>query len=160
MWFYQLSEAWDAGCSSLPGRLRGPGAFHLKARAAVELVLDIGGEGRHKAAWNLNLRRLRTLGPQRGQPIPRHILGRAEAIPWASGTVDQVIVERTPLRVNALKEIVRVTAPDGLVILRHACIPGRDPHLLAREIVPGWVTESTFLWGQMICLETLFRPGG
>ena len=33
-------------------------------------ILDIGGEGRHPDAWNLNPRKTKTLGPDRGLPIP------------------------------------------------------------------------------------------
>ena len=96
------------------------------------LILDIGGEGRHPAAWNLNPSAVRTLGPDRGEPIPRHLLGRADAIPLPSGSVDEIIVERTPLSPAGLWEIRRVMVSGGILTLRHAIPPGIDPHAVAK----------------------------
>ena len=107
----------------------------------MTLTLDIGGEGRHLDAWNLNPSATKTLGPDRGRPIRRHILGRAEAIPYPDQSVDRIIVERTPLRKAALTEIVRVIALGGSVMLRHAVPFDIDPHALAKEILPGRVTQ-------------------
>lgn len=50
--------------------------------SASSLLLDIGGEGSHSEAWNLNPSCVRTLGPRRGLPIPKLILGRAKTIPF------------------------------------------------------------------------------
>lgn len=105
--------------------------------ATQQFVLDIGGEGRHQAAWNLNPRPFKTLGPQRGQPIPRLILGRAEKVPLPDRKIDMVIVERTPLSRRAIEEIKRIARPGALVLLRHARAFGRDPHLLAKEMLSG-----------------------
>ena len=58
--------------------------------------LDIGGEGRYADAWNLNPSAVKTIGPNRGQMIPRRIPGRADVIPLPDHSVDQVIMERTP----------------------------------------------------------------
>jgi len=121
------------------------------------LMLDIGGEGRHADAWNLNLSRVKTLGPERGAAIPRLILGRADAIPLPDGSVDRVIAERTPLRREALCEIRRIIAADGTVVLRHARPPNLDPHRLAYDILPGRVEQRTILRGSRRLQETLFR---
>lgn len=102
-----------------------------------QYVVDIGGEGRHSAAWNVNPRPCKTLGPQRGQPIPRLICGRAENMPLPDHKTDMVIVERTPLSRRALEEIKRIARPGALVVLRHARAFGRDPHLLAKEMLSG-----------------------
>jgi hypothetical protein len=56
-------------------------------------ALDIGGEGRHAEAWNLNPSPVKTLGPEKGLPIPRRIAGRANAIPLPDHSVDRIIVE-------------------------------------------------------------------
>lgn len=97
--------------------------------------LDIGGEGRHAEAWNLNPRATNTLGPDAGQPIPKRIAGRAEAIPLPDASVAQVIVERTPLRDKSLAEIARVTIPGACVVLRHARPPWSDPH---KQVAQFW----------------------
>jgi hypothetical protein len=99
------------------------------------LILDIGGEGRHPAAWNLNPSSVRTIGPGRGQPIPRRLAGRADAIPLPDGSVDEIIVERTPLPHAALLEIRRVLAAGGVLTLRHAVPPCIDPHAAARSLL-------------------------
>jgi hypothetical protein len=114
-----------------------PAADPIVAMRERPLVLDIGGEGRHPAAWNLNPSPVRTIGPRRGDPIPRRLAGRADAIPLPSRSVDLVLVERTPLNREALQEIARVIVPGGQIILRHA-IPTRfDPHQLAKSLLPG-----------------------
>ena len=121
------------------------------------VVIDIGGEGRYPIAWNLNPSSLKTLGRDRGKPIPRHIPGRAEAIPLPDGSVDVVIVERTPLRRMALNEIARVVSDKGTVILRHARRPNQDCHSLARQIIPGEFTQRVVSLGRQSCQETVFR---
>jgi hypothetical protein len=103
----------------------------------MPITLDIGGEGRHAQALNLNCRRHKTLGSRRGQPIPRLILARADRIPLADHSVARVIVERTPLSRAALAEVRRVIAPGGVVILRHVPLPEADRHAAARRMLPG-----------------------
>ena len=112
-----------------------------RAKNGTQFVVDIGGEGRHSAASNVNPRPLKTLGPQRGQPIPRLIHGRAENVPLPDHTIDMVIVERSPLSRRALEEIKRIGRPGALVVLRHARAFGRDPHLLAKEMLSGKRSE-------------------
>lgn len=100
-------------------------------------ILDIGGEGRHPAAWNLNPRNARTIGPHRGEPIPRLIQGRGDKIPLPDQSVDIVIAERVPLLVTTLTEIHRVAKPGASIILRHARVPWFDPHRFAYQHLPG-----------------------
>src|SRR5690606_8692491 len=107
--------------------IHGSNHFSLSPR-----VIDIGGEGRHPEAWNVNPSSVKTLGPGRGEPIPRHILGRSESLPLEDASVDLIIVEKTPLRRGALEEIARVISPGGRVILRHVPLPGMDCHELAK----------------------------
>ena len=123
----------------------------------MAFVLDIGGEGRHHEAWNLNPSLVKTVGPRRGEAIPRLILGRADAVPFADRSIDRVISERTPLTGEALGEIGRIIRPGGTILLRHAFCPRCDRHALARRILPGevlqriqsmwgaWIEESEFL---------------
>ncbi len=125
----------------------------------VTLKLDIGGEGKHQDAWNLNPNPLKTLGPGRGEPIPRHIVGRADAIPFADHCADCIIMERVPLRRAALVEIARVITPHGEVLLRHAVPPNFDPHGLARQIIPGGVSQRFIRIGRQILQETCFQLG-
>jgi ubiquinone/menaquinone biosynthesis C-methylase UbiE len=123
----------------------------------MPLLLDIGGEGRYAKAWNLNPSRVKTIGPQRGAPIERHIAGRAEEIPLPDGSVRWILVERTPLREAALREIARVIMPGGLIVLRHAASPTFDRHQTARGILPGRVRERVIcLRGQSV-QETRFH---
>ena len=123
----------------------------------MKFILDIGGEGAHPRAWNLNPSRVRTLNPHRGTPIPRHIPGRADAIPLPDHSVDQIIVERTPLRKAALAEIVRVLQRPGSVVLRHAMATDLDPHRLARTILPGLVRQRSIWIGRQMVMESYFR---
>lgn len=125
----------------------------------VVFVLDIGGEGRHPDAWNLNPSPVRTLGPNRGEPIPRHVQGRADAIPLPDHCVDRIIMERSPLTKAALREIARVVSRRGEVVLRHAVPPNFDPHLLARRVLPGRVSQRIVRIGRHVLQETRFQLG-
>ncbi len=122
-------------------------------------TLDIGGEGRHPQAWNLNPRAEMTLGGRRGQPIQRRIAGRADAIPLPDHCVDRVIMERTPLTRAALLEIRRVIAVRGQIVLRHAMPPNFDPHLLACQLLPGQVSQRKMHIGTQVLQETCFQLG-
>jgi len=120
----------------------------LTSSAGKPFVLDIGGEGRHADAWNLNPSSTKTIGPQRGNPIPRHLAGRADAIPLPDASVDEIVVERTPLTAAALREIARVIIPGGHLTLRHAMPPGIDPHAAARTYFGDeGITEQILLAG-------------
>ena len=125
----------------------------------MDILLDIGGEGRHPRAWNLNPSRVKTVGANLGAPIPRLIVGRADAIPLRNGSVRTIISERTPLTARALHEIVRVLAPGGEVVLRHAAMPGRDPHRLAKAIFGGVVRQRAVRIGSRTVQETRIRVG-
>jgi ubiquinone/menaquinone biosynthesis C-methylase UbiE len=108
----------------------------------MPITLDIGGEGRHPGAINLNRSRHKTLGRQRGEPIPHLVVARADAIPLADRSVDRVIVERTPLNRSALAEIARVIAPGGVIVLAHVPLPDADRHAEARRILRGCAIRS------------------
>ena len=119
------------------------------------MILDIGGEGRHPSAWNLNPRSRKTLGRQRGELIPLLIQGRGERIPLRDRTVDVLIVERMPLRVATLSEILRVARPSARIILRHAKAHRRDPHHIAIQVLKGTVERRTAMIGQQPVQETV-----
>lgn len=121
------------------------------------VVLDIGGEGRHSEAWNLNPSRVRTLGPRRGLPIPKLIPGRAEAIPLPDQSVAVILVERTPLRTESLLEIDRVIRADGTIVLRHAVPPIDEPHRTACELLRGRVSQRRYLVAGRWMQETMFQ---
>ena len=107
------------------------------------LILDIGGEGRHANAWNVNPSPVKTLGRDRGNPIPNWLPGRASEIPFPDRVVDLVIVERAPLMRAAILEIVRVVVLDGTIILRHFHGSGSHPHEFARATIGGKCTTRT-----------------
>ncbi len=123
--------------------------------AAKPLVLDIGGEGRHPAAWNLNPRMRRSFGPECGEPIPRLICGRGDAIPLRDGCVDVLLVERTPLRLDVLREILRVARPSATVVLRHVEGPLGDPHRVAVRMLKGTRRQRTTHIGRHTVRETV-----
>jgi hypothetical protein len=122
---------------------------------ADRVVLDIGGEGRHPEAWNLNPRTAKSFGPDRGQPIPRLICGRGERLPLADQSVDVMIVERTPLRTATLGEILRVARPGAIVYLRHFRPHQLDPHRNAVRMLPGRTERRTQSSGGHTAQETV-----
>ena len=121
------------------------------------VILDIGGEGRHPLAWNLNPRSRKTLGQERGELIPRLIQGRGDCIPLPDRTVDVLIAERTPLRLATLSEMLRVASPSARIILRHANAYRRDPHHLAVQMLKGAVEQRMAMIGRQPVQETIIR---
>ncbi len=97
--------------------------------------MDIGGEGRYPDAWNLNPSRTRTLGPSKGSSIPRHIQGKAEAIPLRDRSVELIVMERAPLRRQSIHEILRVISIKGTIVLRHFESDEVNPHAIAHQII-------------------------
>lgn len=112
------------------------------------MILDIGGEGCHPDAWNLNPRSRKTVGKQRGELIPLLIQGRGESIPLYDRTVDVLIVERMPLRLATLTEILQVARPSAMIVLRHAIAHQLDPHRLAVQVLRGTVEQRPAMIGQ------------
>lgn len=130
----------------------------LKVRIHTNIkLLDVGGEGRHKIAWNLNPRSLKTLGPDKGLPIPRHIFGRAERIPLPDSSVQQLLMERAPLRRVAVLEMVRVIVAGGTIILRHHCGSGYNPHAMAQEMIAAEFSVRRIVLGRLELQQTYFR---
>ena len=122
-----------------------------------EFVLDVGGEGRHPDAWNLNPSAVRTIGKNRGEPIPQHICGRGDDIPLPTGSVDILICERTPLQVSTLREMARVIDADGVITLRHARFPFFDPHAIAKQFLTGLIKHRITRIDRQIVQETEFQ---
>lgn len=120
-------------------------------------VVDIGGEGRHPLAWNVNPRALKTIGPQKGQPIPRRLPGRGDSVPLADHQADVVIVERTPLSREACEEIRRIARRRAIVVLRHVRAFSFDPHRLAKELLGSHWCERQCSVGASLCQETVFE---
>ncbi len=153
MAMHRNSQVLNSACSSLEGL---DGAMWAR-NGRRPLILDVGGEGRYPEAWNVNPSAVKTLGRDQGQPIPRRIAGRAEAIPLPDKSADIIIVERSPLRVAALHEIARVITSDGVIILRHACLPNHDPHSFAKRILPGTAKSRIWRLGERVLQETEFQ---
>ncbi|WP_425399204.1 methyltransferase domain-containing protein [Aeoliella sp.] len=114
-------------------------------------LLDIGGEGRYVTALNLNPNAVKTLGPEKGQPIPKRLNGRIEHIPLPDNSVQMVVVERTPLTNEAIDEINRVIADGGTLVFRHVVADEANPHQRVRERIEGTVDmEDIELDGQQV----------
>ena len=121
------------------------------------VVVDIGGEGRYPLAWNVNPRERRTCGAQKGQPIPRRIPGRGDAVPLADHQADVIIVERAPLSRKAIEEIRRITRRGAIVVLRHPVVFGFDPHGLAKQLLFGNWRERQCWVASIRCKETVIE---
>lgn len=118
-------------------------------------IVDIGGEGRHPEAWNINPSPFKTFGPRRGEPIPRLIRSRGEAVPLPDHQVDMIIVERTPLSRTSIEQIRRIASPQAVLVLRHARAFDRDPHRIAKEMLPGTYYEQKCIIGSRTYQQTI-----
>jgi hypothetical protein len=75
--------------------------------------IDVGGEGAHEAAINLNLATDGGLGP-----IPRLVLGMAQAMPMATRSIDLTTVENIPVHhAGIIEEVARTIRTSGEVRL-------------------------------------------
>jgi len=119
------------------------------------ISLDVGGEGRYPEFWNVNPSHLKTLGCERGEPIPRWIYGRVQSIPRDDNSVQNLIVERAPLMRVGVREILRVIRSGGTLVLPHANI--MDPHEYARSLISANVSQRLVLLGNQQVRETIFR---
>ncbi|MCC7335429.1 MAG: hypothetical protein IT422_10040 [Pirellulaceae bacterium] len=130
----------------------------MQNKTQIEL-LDIGGEGRHETAWNLNPRSKKTIGPDKGRDILRLIHGRAERIPLPDACVLQIMMERAPLRRAAIFEMIRVIVPGGTIILRHHAGTGRNPHVVAQQLIDADCSVQQIKIGcqglQQTCFENV-----
>jgi|SRR6056297_1272719 len=117
-------------------------------------LLDIGGEGRHTEAINVNPSPTKTLGPNKVEPIPNHLFGRADSIPLPGDSVAAIIMGRTPPKRTAIKEILRVVHSSGTITLRHHVSIHHDPHRIARQRIPGLTTSGRASLGNQKLIET------
>lgn len=85
----------------------------------MTIHIDIGGEGRHRGAINVNPNWVTSTTGAPGRPIPNLVVARGEALPFASGVADLVTVENAPIRPGMIDEIARVLGPGGEVRLLH-----------------------------------------
>lgn len=106
--------------------------------------IDVGGEGRHRRAVNLNPRRETTTSGVPGRPIPRLVQGLGEQMPFRSQTADVLTVENTPLRPGAAAELGRVIRSGGIIVLKHPADYAERAHRQVIEIVRGRYTRRRF----------------
>ena len=119
-------------------------------------LLDVGGEGRFGQAVNLNIRSVKTLGPNKGAPIPSYLRGRADEIPLPDATVRVLVMERTPLSRASVIELRRVVIPGGFIILRHhASII--NPHRVAGEIFGEPIATTLTKIGSQTVFQSVYR---
>lgn len=97
-------------------------------RSRPRLVIDVGGEGRLPHAVNLNPGRVTSTTGTPGRPIPHHVQGVGEKMPFASHVADELRVENAPLRPGAAAELSRVIKPGGRIVLRHPADYAADHH--------------------------------
>ena len=71
-----------------------------------------------------------------------------------------IIVERTPLLQRAIEEITRIARPGAVIVLRHARAFGRDPHLVAKEMLNGERYEGESWIGLISYQETVIKLPG
>ncbi len=103
------------------------------------VVIDIGGEGRYPEAININpfaVYMHQALG-QEGEKIPNLVRAFGEYLPFASNSVDRIIVESSPISPRMAHEIVRTIKPKGSIGLYHPTdyLQKRNVHLQVAEMM-------------------------
>ncbi|MEZ6080408.1 MAG: hypothetical protein R3C56_33475 [Pirellulaceae bacterium] len=130
----------------------------MQNKTQIEL-LDIGGEGRYENAWNLNPRSKKNDRAGQGTCHPPSHSGTRECIPLPDGCVQQILMERAPLRRAAIFEMIRVILPGGTIILRHHVGTGRNPHVEAQQLIDADCSVQQIKIGcqglQQTCFENV-----
>lgn len=112
-------------------------------RVASKLVIDIGGEGRHPAAINVNPGFTTTTTGRAGRPIPNLVQGVGEKLPFPARAADTIIVENAPLRPETIAELARVIKPGGAVRLVHPSEYAAKVHQAAVRAIGERVHQRT-----------------
>ena len=140
------------GGASVRARAARPGRASHRLGAALagrgasgrgRVVIDVGGEGKHPGAINLNPGRLTSTTGEPGRPIPRLVQGVGERMPLATGSADRVLVESAPLRDGAAAELARVIKPGGTIRLAHPADYARKSHGAVIRAVGGRARQRT-----------------
>ena len=135
---YSVIADFDGVMHSSPNVLN-----HLDATHSPQcLHLDIGGEGRHFNAVNLNPSTHTTClsGPQ--LPIPNHLQGRGESIPCSDCSVFLITIENTEITEDMTIEIKRVLDAHGIIRLIHPTGYAAEAHSYVATIVNGKVFRT------------------
>ncbi|WP_286765240.1 MULTISPECIES: hypothetical protein [Rhodopirellula] len=130
-----------------------------RCRGDMIALLDVGGEGRYATAMNLNPSAEKTLGPDKGRPIPNRIDERAEDIPLPDSSVKAIVVERTPLRNEAIDELARVATNDATLVFRHPVDEHSDPHARVIEQINGEVEIDQLEFDDQMVQQLTIRLG-
>jgi RHS repeat-associated protein len=102
--------------------------------------IDIGGEGAHVEAINLNPSTVTST--QGANLIPRRVPGVGERLPFSSRTADVITLEGAPLRPGAAEEIGRVIRPGGEVTLVNPSDYAAAAHQRVADVLRGSVTRT------------------
>jgi hypothetical protein len=113
------------------------------ARKRGALILDVGGEGAHKGAVNVNPGTLTSTTGKPGRLIPNRVEGVTEKIPFPSGSAAVVIVENAPIRPGAAAELARVVGKGGTIKLTHPSDYAKQAHAQVVEATRGRALTET-----------------
>jgi RHS repeat-associated protein len=102
--------------------------------------IDIGGEGAHPEAINLNPTNVTSTNE--ATLIPRRVPGVGERLPFSSRTADVITLEGAPLRPGAAEEIGRVIRPGGEVTLVNPSDYATAAHQRVADVLRGNVTQT------------------
>jgi hypothetical protein len=103
----------------------------MELLATSGLHIDIGGEGRYVDAVNVNPVATR----MDGTPIPSHVKGVGESLPFPDHVADRITLEGAPVHPGTPREIARVIRGGGIISLSSPYDYGLAAHAaVAREV--------------------------
>lgn len=112
-------------------------------RRKVNITIDVGGEGRYVGAINLNPMNTTSTTGAPNRPIPNHVEGIGEKMPFRSKVADKIIIEGAPIRPNTPQEIARVVKSGGVIQLLHPSAYATKAHQEVIDATGGTHTQST-----------------
>jgi len=132
---------WDAAAR----RWRDPatGRYVQAPTSGKPLHIDIGGEGRYPNATNVNPNNVTSTTGAPGRPIPNHVPGTGQKLPFGNGVADGISLENAPILPETAAEIARVIKPGGSIRLVSPAEYAKVAHQRVIDAVGGTVVQVT-----------------
>ncbi len=125
--------------------------------------LDIGGEGRHPGAINVNPNTTTSTTGTAGRPIPNLVQATGERLPFGNQVADIITIENTPISQATASQVARVIKPGGEIRLVGPADYAQVAHQRVIQALPpgATVTQTTVGTGETAVTTTIIRvPGG
>ncbi|MGO8752247.1 MAG: RHS repeat-associated core domain-containing protein, partial [Thermoguttaceae bacterium] len=109
------------------------------------LAIDVGGEGLHSGAINVNIQPMTSTTGKAGRPIPLFFarVGTEAPLVFSNRTVKSIFIENTPISEATANEVARVIAAEGIILLDNPEPYATDAHARVLQALRALGRESS-----------------